>query len=141
MATMINDYLEPLAYIPRKTSDSKYIDVSFTSEDSLGVKLAPIFGRKFKTHVGVVGSVKNYLDFISKPGYPIELLDKTRLTKQQRDSIPKSTEPIKNYWSYVAYSFSARILQDKELYDELRNNTLDFTSYSFKSKRICQSVC
>lgn len=122
--------------LPHKEAARVYVDINFASNDDLGRRLSPIFGRKFITILGTIGSMRNLMEYVSRPGYPQELLEKTRLTTMEKETIPAAHVKISNYWAVVAYGLCERVKQDKELIKQLKENPYEFTSYSQKKTTV-----
>lgn len=115
---------------------SGLINVSMSSDSELGQKLAPEYPWQFETIFGTVGTVKNLMDFISKPKYPFELLAKKTLSEKDLKRVPFKSIAIPNYWAVVAYGIYQRILSDASLMEAIRENTLEYGVFSSQGKRM-----
>lgn len=74
-------------------------------------------------------SIKNFMDYVTKPDYPYELLAKPRLRVNEIKRIPKETIGLPNYWAVLAYALTERILQDKHLQHKIKRK--HYTLYFF----------
>ena len=113
--------------------DKDYINISKYSDDEVGIKLAPGYGYQFNTIFGKVGSIRNIMDFLNNPGYPIDILSKKKLTSKDVNKVSKMKKiNIPNYWAIMVYVFYERLVQDQALLDELINLPEDiiFTSFN-----------
>ena len=107
---------------------TRLIDISVKSNNILGRLLSPRHTSNTRLFCGKVGKISNFIQAIKTPGYPIELLPKSRLSEAEFKSIPKTMVSLPNFWALVAYAVVERVKQDKVLIDMLKANTLEFTS-------------
>jgi len=125
---------------PNKVEETKdYVNVVLNSEDELGRKLSNGYPQSFETIFGKVGNVRNALEYVKTPGYPVKLLSKSKLTSKEINRLPKRRAYLPNYYAIVAYILTERVKQDKELQEELKNNEKHLTSYYKNSKPILGS--
>lgn len=112
-----------------------YINVSKHGTTELGQKLAPGYPLevRVKTPFGVIGTIRNFQDYITKTGYPHKLLSKPKLFHNEADLIYK-LEPVDvpNYWALVAMVICERVKMSKTLKSLLRKlgKNVVFTSFN-----------
>lgn len=105
----------------------RLINISTKSNTLLGRLLSPHHTSNTRLFCGKVAKLKNFMQAIKTPGYPIDLLAKSIPTAEEFKSIPRQMVSLPNYWALVAYAVVERIKQDKALADMLKANTLEFT--------------
>lgn len=112
-----------------------HINVSKYAKTDLGLKLRQGHDLNgFVTAFGAIGNLRNFLDAVVTPGYPIGLLKKHKLTHKDVNTIPKvKTISLPNYRAIVAYILAKRIQHEPELINLLKDNTLPFTSYNLST--------
>jgi len=119
-----NDMLQPVM-----VKTEAHININSRSTTDLGKRLCYSYPFAIKTICGPAGSIRNFIDFLCKEGYPAELLPKTRMTKDDILRVPKLPKRVNNYLAILAYILTQRILQDKRLQVSMKSNTLPYTSY------------
>lgn len=125
-------------YIPSESDVEgvDYLNISKHSILDLGKELNPGYGFKFSSPFGKAGSVRNLMEYIVTPNYPIEVLRKTKLTLSDINRLPKKKVNVTNYWAIVACSILSRIKEDEQLLDKLKQlpDNIKITSFnSFRS--------
>jgi len=106
----------------------KRVNISINSDSELGKLLAPGYNCKLTTPFGVINNLRTFMDFITTPNYPVRLLTKPKLTRDDINSIPKRKINIVNFWALVGYIVGNRILNDKNLINLLKENDGELTS-------------
>lgn len=128
-------------YLPRKFDKQNidYINMVKFSESSIGVKLSLGYGLDLTTNLfGEIGSVRNFLDYITNPKYPLSLLKKKKISSEMRASIPKAKgRVLPNYWAIVCSVMIERVKNDKALMDELLSlpKSVKFTMFKVKQTK------
>ena len=69
-----------------------------------------------------------FANAITIPGFPAELLNKFRPTKEEIAKIPREGSKVPNYWALIAYAFTEMVKSDQNLKKMLTENTLPFTA-------------
>lgn len=123
--------LNAISYIP--SDDLEYINVAKSSDDELGKMLAPGYGYTFNTVFGSIGNVRNGMELITTPNYPMYLISKKQLTRKDIESIPSKKINLPNYWAIVAYLLCSRVQADTDLIEAIAKNELEYTSVYIKS--------
>lgn len=125
--------------LPNLDTDSdgvSFINVTNQGLTELGTRLAYGYPKITMTIFGPIGNVRNFMEAISTPGYPLKLLNKKRLKPNEIESIPKARIQVPNYWAAVAYVVCERIIQDPKLMSLIKKNTLPYTSIRSNVKKI-----
>ncbi len=128
-------------YLPRKYDKQNidYVNMVKFSESSIGVKLSLGYGLELTSNLfGEIGSIRNFLDYISNPKYPNALLKKKKISSEMRASIPKAKGRIlPNYWAIVCSVMIERIKNDKALIEELLTlpKSVKFTMFKVKQTK------
>lgn len=123
-----------------------YINVSMGSTTELGKRLAQKFCRSFNTPFGKIISIKAFSNWITTPGFPVEFLNKFKLTKEDISRIPKERISVPNYWSLISLVTYEKIKSDKELQEMIINNEAPYTTFEkfedkeFFNMKISQSI-
>lgn len=126
-------------YVPKKDDryNIDYINMVRFSDSSIGAKLSigsPI--NLTSTMFGEIGTVKNFMDFITNPKFPQALLKKKKISSEVVANIPKcKSRSLPNYWGIVTTILIERIRNDKVLTEELLSlpKTVKFTMFKLKS--------
>ena len=113
-----------------------YVNIVLNSDSELGKKLSIGYPFKFKTIFGNVGSVRNAIDYVTTPGYPVNLLSKSKLRSEEISKIPKNKVRLTNYYAVVMYILTERVKQDEDLIRELMENDMILTSYYTNKREI-----
>ena len=121
-------------------ASEKVVNVNIKSTESLGKALSLTYPKQFTTIVGVAACIKNFLDYLTKVDYPIDLLSKTSITKKDLVRIPKKTNMVINYWSMAAYALTERIKQDTKLFNLIKENKLEYTSFNSTTNMVVDNV-
>lgn len=109
------------------------INVSKNGTTKLGRFLSPEYPIVVDTIVfGKAGNVRNAIDFITIPGYPINLLSKPRLSPRDIGMIPKVRKQVPNYHAITAFLVGYRIIKDRGIVNLIYKNKLPYVSYSFR---------
>lgn len=128
-------------YLPRKYDKQNidYVNMVKFSDSSIGVKLSLGYGLDLTTNLfGEIGSIKNFLEFITNPKYPVALLKKKKMSSEMHASIPKAKgRIIPNYWAIVCSVMIERIKNDKVLIEELLTlpKSVKFTMFKVKQTK------
>jgi hypothetical protein len=112
-----------------------YINVSKHGTTEIGQKLAPGYPLevKVRTPFGVIGTIRNFQDYVTKTGYPQKLLGKSKLYKNEADLIYKlKPVDVPNYWALVAMVLCERVKMSKQLKSLIRKlgKNVVFTSFN-----------
>jgi len=110
-----------------------YINVIKDSNTELGKMLSPGHPRVFSTIFGNIGNVRAGMDFVTTMSYPIDILGKSRLTKNDIAKIPRKKVSIPNYWAVVAYLLVTRIRQDSKLRELMKDNDKEYICVYIKN--------
>lgn len=128
----IKTYLKSNSYVAQPASDQvdgkDYIELSKSAKSELGKMLSITHQTLFETPIGKFNSIKTFMEFITTPDYPIDLLTKHKLTSEDIKRIPKKKVGPSNYWALVAMATYFRIKSDVDLQTRLKESTLDFTA-------------
>lgn len=124
---------ETSLYLPKENDKEgmDYLNISKHSFLNLGRELNPGFGIKFNTPFGKAGSVRNFMEYVVTPNYPIEILRKTKLTKIEIDKLPRKKVNVTNYWAIVAIAVLTRIKEDKAILSALADLPVNCKITSF----------
>jgi hypothetical protein len=126
-------------YVPKKHDrfNIDYINMVRFSDSSIGAKLSlgsPI--NLVNNLFGEIGTMKNFMDFITNPKYPKNLLKKKKISSEILATIPKcKSRTLPNYWGIIATILIERIKNDKVLVEELLSlpKTVKFTMFKLKT--------
>lgn len=110
------------------------------SASMLAKMLAPDNAHTFYTAFGPIISMKTFSDFITTPGYPVELLNRVPKSAKAYNSIPTKRVTIPNYYALLALGLYWKIKSSKRLYMALKANELPFTSLTKTAKIFGTSV-
>lgn len=105
-----------------------FINVDIRSKSQLGKRLSMQYSKSFNTIIGRVISIRTFANAITIPGFPPELLNKFKPTKEDLARIPKEGTKVPNYWALIAYAFTEMVKQDSALKDMLIKNDLPFVA-------------
>lgn len=109
-----------------------YINVSPHGETELGRMLFLTHSHPFNTFLGKCANIKNFMSAITKVSFPIRLLSKPKLTKEEKEKIfgdKSGVKNVPNYWALIAYAFTEKVKADTKLQELLVNNNLEFVSF------------
>lgn len=128
-------------YVPKKNDrhNIDYVNMVRFSDSEIGVKLSlgsPI--NLVNNLFGEIGTIKNFMDFITNPKYPINLLKKKKISSEILATIPKcKSRVLPNYWGIVATILIERIKTDKVLMEELLSlpKSVKFTMFKLKKAK------
>lgn len=110
-------------YVPKNHDrfNIDYINMVRFSDSSIGAKLSlgsPI--NLVNNLFGEIGTIKNFMDFITNPKYPKNLLKKKKISSEILATVPKcKSRVLPNYWGIITTILIERIKTDKELMEEL----------------------
>lgn len=105
-----------------------FINVDIKSESFLGKRLSMQYSKSFNTIIGKCISIRMFANAITVPGFPAELLNKFKPTKEEIAKIPREGNKVPNYWALIAYAFTEMVKSDQNLKKLLTENTLPFTA-------------
>lgn len=121
--------------IKNEIEGKDYINISYYSNLPIGKMLSQGYGIKIDTIFGTVGSIRNLMEFISKPNYPVSILKKSKLSPYDIKKIPHTTISVPNFWSIVAMGVCLRIKSYPEIMAELKSLDSDIKFTNFKIKQ------
>lgn len=126
--------------LPDDDKGKRYLNIAKYSDSPLGRILAPSYGYAFDTLIGRIGNIRIAMDYIVKRGYPKRLLNKSKLTRKDIESVSKiKNNVVPNYWAILTYIVAVRIQSDINLIKEIKDldSDIELTSYNvFKNKSL-----
>jgi hypothetical protein len=105
-----------------------FINVDIKSESFLGKRLSMQYSKSFNTIIGKCISIRMFANAITVPGFPAELLNKFKPSREEIAKIPREGVKVPNYWALIAYAFTEMVKSDQNLKKLLTENTLPITS-------------
>lgn len=106
-----------------------YINVDIRSTTELGRRVSMVYSKPFFTIIGQASSIRMFANAITIPGFPMDLLNKFKPTKEDMMRIPKGeVSKVPNYWALVTYAFCEKVKADPVLKKLLLENNLPFTA-------------
>lgn len=124
----VNDlYEKPNLSLSEEKDGKEYVNIGVGSKTTLGYRLSinnplrlTLFGYK-------IGTISNYIDCLNRKDYPMELLDKPKLTQADIKKITSLEKvQVPNFWALVAYGLSERLKIDKPLQEMIKANDLPY---------------
>lgn len=123
------EYSKLQSYSNDKVEGVDYINISNISKTDLGKRLAPSYNKTFDTFLGKCGSMTNFMNAIKYAGYPLQILNKWRITDQDFNFRNAKQLDVPNYWSLVAYALTQKVKCDPELMEMMKNNSVPYTCF------------
>lgn len=138
--------LNTLNHVPVSMNGADCVNIDHKSDSELGKMLSPLYPINVKTIFGNIGTIKNFIDFITAPGYPYEMLRMKKFSPKEIARIPKNRKTVPNFWGAVAYAICERVKGDVKLLSLIKKNTLPYSSFNqteegiFFDKRVLVSI-
>ena len=121
----------------RNSKDAEeVVNVVLNSNDELGRRLSAGYPFKFDTVFGKVGNLRNAMDYIVTPNYPVKLLSKGKLTSSDINKIPKKKNNMINYYAAIAYLIGERLSQDEETMEMIKANDKVLSAYYLNEREV-----